>query len=186
MIRRVNSCLIWKESVTNFVLRLSFRLQDVIAERPANSGVMYRSRRVRDWHVRGYQCDLNGPHTGTLMLLEDENDPHSQWGHSVVIKPTSGRPGLQSKGVLTPQDRFKSAIKFGDWNDLEITAEGNRIIHKINGVVTLEAIDQTWFGGAAECLIAIELKRATGVELKNMRLKRLSDVEEHAASSSSK
>ncbi|HTD88117.1 MAG TPA: family 16 glycoside hydrolase [Candidatus Binatia bacterium] len=176
--RRVNSCLIWKESITNFVLRLSFRLRDVIAERPANSGVMYRSRRVKDWHVRGYQCDLNGPHTGTLMLLEDENDPHSPWGHSVVIKPGADRPTLQSKGAVTKADRFKDAVKFGDWNDLEITAEGNRIIHKLNGIVTMEALDQTWFGGAAPSLIAIELKRATGVELKNIRIKRVQDVPE--------
>jgi hypothetical protein len=93
---------------------------------------------------------------------------------------------LQSKGVLTPQDRFKGTVKFGDWNELEITADGNRIIHKLNGVVTLEAIDQTWFGGSEQCLIAVELKRATGVELKNIRLKLLPEVEEHAANSSAR
>jgi serine/threonine protein kinase len=179
--RKENTCLIWNGSATDFVLRLSFRLRDVITEKPANSGILYRSRRVQNWQVRGYQCDLHGPHTGTLILLEDDNDPRSQWGHSVVIKPTTSRPTLQSKGAVTDPRRFEDTIKFGDWNDLEITAQGNRIIHKINGVVTLEARDDTLAGRPIPGLIAIELKRATNLQFKNIRLKRLTDAGDQAA-----
>jgi serine/threonine protein kinase len=173
--RRVNTCLIWNGAVTDFVLRISFRLHDVITEKPANSGILYRSRRVQDWQVRGYQCDLHGPHTGTLILLEDDNDPRSFWGHSVVIKPTSKRPTLQSKGVVTDPEQFKDTIRFGNWNELEITVQGDRMIHKINGVVTLEGRDESWPPAEPRGLLALELKRATRLEFKEIRLKRLSD-----------
>jgi serine/threonine protein kinase len=178
--RKENTCLIWKGTATDFVLRLSFRLRDVITEKPANSGVLYRSRRVQNWQVRGYQCDLHGPHTGSLILLEDDNDPRSTWGHSVVIRPTSRRPILESKGAVTDPARFKDTIKFGEWNELEITAQGKRITHKINGVVTMEARDDTLSSGSAPGLLAIELKRATNLQFKNIRLKRLTDAQEPA------
>jgi hypothetical protein len=160
----------------DFDLRLSFRLADVIAAKPANSGVMYRSRRIRNWQVRGYQCDLQRPYTGTLILLEDANDPRSPWGHSVLIKATNGPAAIKSTGVLTPADKFKQTIKTNDWNELVIVAKGNRITHKINGVVTLDAIDQTQSGsrdGALPGLLALELKRATILEFKDIHLKRL-------------
>jgi serine/threonine protein kinase len=172
--RKENTCLIWNETVTDFVLRLSFRLRDVITEKPANSGILYRSRRVQNWQVRGYQCDLHGAHTGTLILLEDDNDPRSTWGHAVVIKPTSKRPLLQSKATITDPNQFEQTIKFGDWNQLEITAHGNRIVHKINGVTTLEAQDETLSTQGVSGLLALELKRATNLQFKDIRLKRLS------------
>ena len=171
--RKENTCLIWKGAATNFVLRLSFRLRDVITEKPANSGVLYRSRRVQNWQVRGYQCDLHGDHTGALILLEDDNDPRSPWGHSVVIKKTSNRPLFKSVGAITPPKGFKDSIKFGDWNHLEITAHDDRITHKINGVVTMDATDETFNTNSSHGLLALELKRATNLEFKDIRLKRL-------------
>jgi serine/threonine protein kinase len=172
--RRENTCLIWKGTITNFVLRLSFRLRDVITEKPANSGVLYRSRRVQNWQVRGYQCDLYGQYTGALILLEDDtDDPRSPWGHAVVIKDAGRRSALQSKGPVTDPERFKETVKLRDWNDLEITVQTNRIIHKINGVITLDAIDQTKTGRDTPGLLALELKRATNLQFKNIRLKHL-------------
>ncbi|HKQ39080.1 MAG TPA: protein kinase [Verrucomicrobiae bacterium] len=173
VVRRENTCLIWKGTVTNFVLRLSFRLRDVLAEKPANSGVIYRGHKVRNWHVRGYQCDLNGPHTGTLILLEDGDDPRSTWGQCVVIKPAGGRPAVQPRRAVTDAKLFKETVRFADWNELEIASEGSHIIHKVNGVVTTEAIDETLKGNAIPGLLALELKRATRLEFKDIRLKRL-------------
>ena len=171
--RRENTCLIWKKTASDFVLRLSFRLRDVITEKPANSGVIYRGRRVQNWQVRGYQCDLHGAFTGALILLEDDNDPRSPWGQSVVIKKATARPTLKATGIITEAARFEETIKFEDWNELEILAEGNRIVHKINGTVTLEAIDETVAEAPSPGLIALELKRATSLQFKNIRLKRL-------------
>src|SRR5262249_1283004 len=39
-----NSCLIWREPVANFEVRLRFRLLNVMTARPANSGLLYRGR----------------------------------------------------------------------------------------------------------------------------------------------
>jgi hypothetical protein len=94
----------------------------------------------------------------------------------VLIKSTNGPAAIKSTGVLTPADKFKQIVKTNDWNELVIVANGNRITHKINGVVTLDAIDETLSArrdGAPPGVLALELKRATILEFKNIHLKRL-------------
>jgi protein kinase-like protein/3-keto-disaccharide hydrolase len=173
--RRENTCLIWREAVGDFELRLQFRALDVIRDKPANSGVLYRSRRVpnpeHNWQVRGYQADLHGDFTGTLLLLEDTlRDLRSEWGHSVLLRRSKDGVTMKSSGRTT-QQQIKNIVKPGAWNELVIVAKGNHLIHKINGVVTLEAIDET-AASASGCL-ALEMKRATQIQFKDIRLRRL-------------
>ena len=77
---------------------------------------------------------------------------------------------MKSSGRTTPQ-QLKDVVKPGAWNELVIVAKGNHITHKINGVVTLEAIDET-AAPATGCL-ALEMKRATQIQFKDIRLRRL-------------
>ena len=173
--RRENTCLIWRETVGDFELRLQFRARNVITEKPANSGVLYRSRRVanpeHNWQVRGYEADLYGEFTGTLLLLEDTlRDVRSEWGHSVLLRRAKGEVTMKSSGRTT-QQQIKDVIKSREWNELVIVAKGNHLTHKINGVVTLEAIDET--GAPASGCLALEMKRATQIEFKDIRLRRL-------------
>jgi hypothetical protein len=173
--RRENTCLIWRENVSDFELRLQFRTGDVITEKPANSGVLYRSRRVpnpdHNWQVRGYQADLHGAFTGTLILLEDSTrDLRTEWGRSTILTEGSDQIILKP-GERTTTDELKNVMKAGGWNELVITAKGNRFTHRINGVTTMEAIDET--GGPRSGYLALELKRATQVQFKDIRLRRL-------------
>lgn len=173
--RRENTCLIWREAVGNFELRLQFRAVDVITDKPANSGVLYRSRRVpnpeHNWQVRGYQADLHGDFTGTLLLLEDTlRDLRSEWGQSVLLRRSKGEVTMKSAGRTT-QQQIKNVVKKGGWNELVIIAKGNHLIHKINGVVTSEAIDET--AAPASGYLALEMKRATHIQFKDIRLRRL-------------
>ena len=173
--RRENTCLIWREPVGDFELRLQFRAVDVIRDKPANSGVLYRSRRVpnpeHNWQVRGYQADLHGEFTGTLLLLEDTlRDLRSEWGHSVLLRRAKGEVTMKSSGRTT-QQQFKDVVKAGAWNELVIVAKGKQLIHKVNGVVTMEAIDET--GAPATGCLALEMKRATQIQFKDIRLRRL-------------
>jgi serine/threonine protein kinase len=173
--RRENTCLIWREAVGDFELRLQFRAIDVIKDKPANSGVLYRSRRVPNpehpWQVRGYQADLHGDFTGTLLLLEDTlRDLRSEWGHSALLKRSKDGVTMKSSGRIT-QQQLKDVVKAGAWNELVIVAKGNHLTHKINGVVTMEAIDES--AGPASGYLALEMKRATRIQFKDIRLRRL-------------
>lgn len=172
--RRVNTCLIWRDSVDDFELRLKFRLQDVITLKPANSGVLYRGRRLEEWRVQGYQCDLHGPYVGTLLLLWDTlSDPRAELGRSVVLRDINGKTvakpaGPKDGGESVPIPRAKN-----DWNDLTIIAQGNRLIHEVNGVRTAEVQDESPTAQSFSGCLALELKRATTVHFKDIRLKRL-------------
>ena len=177
--RRENTCLIWHENVDDFELRLKFRTTDVIAEKPANSGVLYRSRRVDNprhrWQVRGYQADLFGDFTGTLFLLEDTlQDPRVGWGSSAVLQTTKGQIVVKPTGTISSPNQIKSLIQKHDWNELVIRALGNRLTHKVNGVVAADVLDESGPNQRRSGCLALELKRATVVQFKDIQLKRLS------------
>lgn len=177
--RRENTCLIWREHVDDFELRLKFRMADVISQKPANSGVLYRSRRIDNpqnrWQVRGYQAELFGDATGTLLLLEDTlQDSRTEWGRSSLLQSAKGQTVVKPGGVITSADQIKNTVKKNDWNELVILGQGNRLIHKINGVVTADVIDDSGSNQVRSGCLALELKRATIIQFKDIQLKRLS------------
>lgn len=175
--RRVNNCLIWQGTVNDFELRLSFRAVDVITAKPANSGVLYRATNLGNWEVKGYQADLQGDFTGTLLLLhlqQTAKEPRVELGHAARFTlGTNGLPVIVSTGIRANAAQIKKNIKKDGWNELVIVAQGNRLIHKVNGLVTCDALDETGRPVRAGVL-ALELKRATLIQCKDIRLKRLS------------
>jgi serine/threonine protein kinase len=172
--RRENTCLIWREPVGDFELRLFYRQKDVITEKPANSGIMYRARRMDGWQTRGYQMDLNGPVTGSLLLLqEDLRDPRVDVGKTAVLTTVKNDTAIRYDSVTaTPADLAK-AFRKGEWNEVVIIARTNRLLHKVNGVVTADIIDERPEARALSGLLALEMKRATVVQFRDIRLKRL-------------
>jgi hypothetical protein len=171
--RRVNTCLIWREPVDDFELRLKFRLQDVITAKPANSGVLYRGQRQAEWRVQGYQCDLHGPYVGTLLLLWDAfaDPPHTELGRAAVLKDIGGKTVVKPAGPPAPS-ALPNPLAKDDWNDLTIIAEGNHLIHEVNGVRTTDVRDASPTVQSFSGCLALELKRATTVHFKDIRLKR--------------
>jgi serine/threonine protein kinase len=169
-----NSCLIWREPVANFELRLRFRLLNVMTARPANSGLMYRGRQLPNWQVRGYQADLQGDNTGTLVLTrEDGRDPRVNLGQRALIKTEKDLPVIKPKGTAVSADQLKNLLQKDEWNDLVVVAQGNHFIHQVNGVVTAEVLDESTPPSPVAGCLALELKRASSVQFKDIRLKRL-------------
>jgi serine/threonine protein kinase len=172
--RRENTCLIWHEPLADFELRLSYRQKDVITEKPANSGIMYRARRLGEWQMRGYQMDLHGPVTGTLLLLqEDLRDLRVEAGKVAVLKTAKNETAIEYSGTAATAAELRKAFKKGDWNDIVITAQGNRLRHVINGVTTADVMDERPLVRALSGLLALEMKRATVVQFRDIRLKKL-------------
>jgi len=105
-----NSFLATKETYGDFVLRLKFKLRN------HNSGVQIRSKLHDGYRVTGYQADIAD--NQFLGILYEE-------GGRGILARVNG-------------DEVKKHVNEGDWNEYEITAQGNKITQKLNGFTTVE------------------------------------------------
>ena len=113
-----NEFLCTTKTYGDFELRLKFKL---LGGEGANAGIQFRTKRIPNHHeVSGYQADMG---TGYWGALYDES---------------------RRNKVLTGPDleKMKSVIKLDDWNDYAIRAEGRRIQLSINGVQTVDYVEE--------------------------------------------
>jgi len=139
-----NSFLITKQSFSNFVLRAQMKLRN------HNSGIQFRSRRLPDFVVAGYQMDA----------AEDNH-----WGNLYEEKGTRGIM------VNTYKDIGSKVVKLKDWNDVEITCQGDHIQIKLNGTTTVDTHDSVSTSG----IIALQLHRGPAMKawFRNIAIKEL-------------
>lgn len=163
-----NTFLIWKgKPVRNFELTMKLRMTG-----KNNSGIQYRSREITsagDYIVGGYQMDIhsNPPFTG--MLYEERGRGIvAKRPNKVIVDPDGKKRVVETLGEATP-------LNLDRWNEYTIIAQGNRLVHKINGVVTADITDQQQEKAADSGIIALQLHRgpAMQVRVKDIRLKRL-------------
>jgi 3-keto-disaccharide hydrolase len=108
-----NDFLVTTASFTNFILRLQVQLVDNIG----NSGIQFRSERVRgSMEMIGYQADIGEQYWASLY---DESRRRE-----TLAAPD---PAL-----------LDSVLRPGDWNDYEIHANGPRLQLKLNGETTVD------------------------------------------------
>lgn len=124
-----NTFLATKKSYGDFVLRLKFKLRN------GNSGVQFRSKAFDDHVVRGYQADIAD--NQFMGILYDEGG---------------------KRGILQNVEAAEVAkhVKAGDWNEYEITVQGNKIKQVLNGFTTVDFTDPSP-EGAKEGIIALQL-----------------------------
>lgn len=163
-----NQFLIWRGgTVKNFELRAKIR------EEGNNSGIQYRSKEFKEtgpWSVGGYQCDIHPAPPNNAMLYEERGRGIvSQNGQSVIVDDQG------QKWITATREPVK--VDLGQWNEFTIIAQGNRLVHKINGQVTMELTDHEAAKRALEGLVAIQIHRgpAMKVEIKDILLKELPD-----------
>ena len=132
------------EKFANFEMHYSWK----IVSPDANSGVQIRS--VIDHpemkHVGGYQADIDAKHsyTGIIYCEGDVAGGRgimSNRGEKTLWDENNQR---SSTKLEKSSDEIKKAIKpQGEWNDCVVIADGNRIIYKINGMVTTDMTDNS-------------------------------------------
>jgi len=163
-----NTFLIWKgKPVKNFELTMKLLMLG-----KNNSGIQYRSRELPqagECVVGGYQMDIhpNPPYIG--MLYEERGrGVLAQRPTRVVVAADGKKRVAETLGEATPIDLAK-------WNEYTIIANGNRLVHKINGVVTIEITDHQKEKAAESGIIALQLHRGPVMQVKvrDIRLKRL-------------
>jgi hypothetical protein len=192
--------IIWKGGEpANFELKLEMKLEGD----GANGGVQYRSVRVppkvdplpadlsleqrkfrqmqqalvfknAEWNVSGYQADFDFANKYTGQLYEQDS-PRGiiAWRSQVVATEPGKKPTLLAS--LGSSDDLKSAIKPGEWNQVEIIADGNTLTHIINGRVMSVLVDTDPEFSRAKGIIAFEIEGPGKVRIshRNVWLKTL-------------
>ncbi len=72
-------------------------------------------------------------------------------------KVTIAADGKKDEVQVADAKELQATIKKGDWNDYEITAQGNHLIHKINGRVTADVIDNQADRRAMTGILALQV-----------------------------
>ena len=170
-----NTFLIWKGgTLDDFELRLSFKIDPA----PANSGIQYRSKHLpfkegdaNKWVVSGYQAEVEDtPGKAGFLYHERGRGELCHVGEKVEIGE-DGKPKVVGK--LGDRESIGETYKKGDWNDYVIIAKGNHLVHYLNGIQTVDLIDNDPKGRAMSGILALQIHagKPMVVEFKNVRLK---------------
>ena len=162
-----NTFLIWKGGdVGDFVLKLRIKFAGV------NSGIQYRAK-VDDatrHYVSGNQCDIHPRAENYGMLYSEKTGLGiiARGGQKVEVSRDGKKKVVGKTEGPTKADPAA-------WNEIEIHAEGNRVIHKVNGKVTVDvtSLHET---NTRKGVLAIQLHRGEKlmkVWVKDVRLKKL-------------
>ena len=163
-----NQFLIWKGGkVGDFELKVEFRV-----EGNNNSGVQYRAQELPDvgkWSVGGYQADIHPKATYTGMLYDERGRGIvAERGQKVVIRSKKDKEVSKLDVAVEP-------IDITEWHELTIICKGNHLKHMIDGVTTVEIIDEDKQDREMEGIIAFQVHRgpAMKAQFRNIRLKHL-------------
>ncbi len=162
-----NTFLVWQGGEAgDFEFRCKVRFEG------NNSGVQYRSELVdaSKFIVAGYQADLHEKQANFGMLYGEK------LGKRGIIASRGERMEIDADGTkhdiakLPPGDDLVDS----QWNDLRIIAIGNRLVHQINGVTTVDVTDN--FENARRSgIIALQLHAGPPMkcEFRNVLLRHL-------------
>jgi hypothetical protein len=177
---RGNTFLIWRNgTLKDFELKIKFRIEN------GNSGVQYRSKEVNKWVVSGYQAEVeNNPGKVGFLYHEKGRGWLVDVGDFMVIDEDGGKNVV---GNVSDKDELIKAgyYKEKDWNEYHIIAQGNHLIHYLNGYRTMELVDNDRLtnpndpkdtkGAATEGILALQIHAGPPmvVQFKDIRVRHL-------------
>lgn len=174
-----NSFLIWDGKVSDFELKVKFKIVG------GNSGIQYRSKYVgepKNFVVGGYQADIDSAGArkqGFVGILYEERGRGFLTNRGTKTWITED--GTRHEVKIGDNDEILKNIKADDWNEYVVVAKSNHLIQSINGKVTAETIDLQKDKRAAEGLLAFQIHAGMGemtVQFKDIKLKKLTGCEE--------
>ncbi len=164
-------------TLEDFELRLSYRIVN------GNSGIQYRSKVIDQGEfgpiVSGYQADFEAGKTYSGILYEERGRGIlAQRGQKTVVKADPNDPRkhkVEVAGSVGESAEIQARIKPEDWNDYVIIARGNHLQHFINGVQTVDVVDEHEARAAKSGVLALQIHVGPPmtVQFKNLRLKAL-------------
>lgn len=174
-----NTFLIHAGSFSDFELRLKYRFLTPVG----NSGLQYRSRpdRSRPYSVIGYQANVvtqNADRTFAMLWEERGRELLARCGESVrvVHSDDTAARGFerQFKSPAQSCDSIRnSARPYPQWNDYVVVAKGNRLVHWLNGSLTVDVIDDDADARSMEGAFALQIHRdiAMVVQFKDIEVR---------------
>lgn len=133
---KANTFLVWKKGIYDeFYLTYKARL-----EGDNNSGVQYRSELAdpKTWKVIGYQADMHAKPEYTAMLYGEGT------GRSIIAQRGT-KATLETDATKSTIDKHAfdvTPVDISEWHEYEIIANGNRLIHKLDGKTTIDVTDK--------------------------------------------
>ncbi len=167
-----NTFLMWKGGeLKDFELRLSFRIDH------GNAGVQYRSRHVTEarenkWVVAGYQAEVcNEPAAVGFLYHERGRGGLVNVGQKVVIDE-NGKKNVV--GSLGDRNEIAKFYKKSDWNDYVIICKDNHVEQYLNGIKTVDLVDNDPKGRCNSGILALQIHAGPPmwVEYKDIRIKK--------------
>jgi Domain of Unknown Function (DUF1080) len=177
-------------------LKLEFRMNST------NSGVQYRSQQlpaggegaqaIGKWVLKGYQADIDFDNQYTGMLYEERGRgflaPRGTFGYvgaNQLPQPARGQappvaaPGAPPPGprgqlaLLESGEALKAYIKQNDWNQFQVVARGNMLVHIVNGHVTALFLDDDAASRSMKGLLGFQIHTGPPmkIEFRNVFLK---------------
>ena len=132
------------------------------------------SQKYAKWNVKGYQADLDYGNKYSGQLYEQGTGRGIiAWRGQMVETEAGKKPRLL--GSLGTSDELKAFIKPGEWNQYEVIADGNTLIHILNGHVMAILVDTDPKYSVSKGLIAFEIEGGGNVKIshRNVWLKKL-------------
>jgi len=167
-----NTFLIWKGGQVR-----DFEFSCQVTFKGNNSGVQYRSEAVgelKDCVLRGYQADLHPKQEYFGMLYGEK------FGKRGIIakrwQKADARGDKEVKSLGSVGD--KTELDGTQWNKLSIIAVGNRLIHKVNEVITVD-VTENHPDAIAEGYLGLQLHQGAPmrVKFKELKYRKLSGAE---------
>ncbi len=171
-----NTFLVWKGgAVGDFELRLSYK---IVA---GNSGIQYRSKVAEHGAqgpiVGGYQADFEAGKTYSGILYEERGRGIlAQRGQKTrITMGADGKTKIEPIGSVGKSEEIQAKIKDEDWNNYVVIAKGNHLQHFINGVPTVDVVDEDTANAAKSGVLAFQVHVGPPmvVQFKDVRVKNL-------------
>ncbi len=131
-------------------------------------------QKYEKWGMKGYQADFDYNNRYTGQLYEQGTGRGIvAWRGQMVQANQGQKPRLLA--TLGTSDDLKTYIKPGEWNQYEVIADGNTMIHIINGHVMAILVDNDPTFAQTKGLIGFEIEGAGNVKIsqRNIWLKPL-------------
>jgi hypothetical protein len=159
-------------TLDNFELRLRYRIAN------GNSGIQYRSKLMDPalFVVGGYQADFEAGKTYSGILYEERGRGIlAERGQRTIVRDVNGATKIEVAAKLGDSAEIQRKIRDEDWNDYVVIANGNHLMHFINGQMTADVVDMDTAKGAKSGILALQIHVGPPmiVQFKDIRIKRL-------------
>ena len=165
-----------KAQPANFVLRLEFRWDK------GNSGIQVRSDDLGKWQIYGYQVEVAAQDKMGLWhhSLLDGKHPKKSTRHLMATagqQVTLATNGDKTVKQVSDANEIKKHFNDHAWNTMEILAQGDTLVQKINDVVFSTLTDRDKEMSRKNGFIALQDHgKGCIVAFRNVRLKKLPDT----------